>query len=82
MTMDAKVRDFVDFWIENSVHAAEQDGDSGATQNVDELVRRCLEMAKGEGITEAEMQAEIGDIAAYIGGKLKAANKAENDRQR
>ena len=77
--MSAAVREFIDFWIENSIHAAEQDGDTGATQNVDELVRRCVDMAKGQGITEAEMQAEVGDIAAHIREHLKAANRAEID---
>ena len=27
------------------------------------------------------MQAEVGDVADYIRGKLKAANKAESDRR-
>jgi len=77
--LSATVREFIDFWIENSIHAAEQDGDTGATQNVDELVRRCVDMAKGQGITEAEMQAEVGDIAAHIREHLKVANRAEID---
>jgi hypothetical protein len=78
-TMTAAVREFIDFWIENSIHAAGRDGNSGATQNVDELVRRCVDMANGQGITEAEMQAEVGDIAAHIREQLKAANKTDND---
>jgi len=80
-TMDATAREFIDFWIENSIHAAEHDGDAGATQNVDELVRRCVEMASAQGLTEAAMQAEVGDIAAYIRDKLTAANKTEHARR-
>jgi len=64
--MSAAVREFIDFWIENSIHAAEREGNAGATQNVDELVRRCVDMAKGQGFTEAEMRADVGDIAAHI----------------
>lgn len=46
-----------------------------------ELTRRCIEAAKGQGISEAGMQAEVRDIADYIRGKLKAANTAESDRR-
>ena len=38
------------------------------------LTRRCIE-------AEADLQAEIGDIAEHIRGKLKAANTAESDRR-
>jgi hypothetical protein len=30
----------IDLWIENSIHAAEQLGNPGGSQNVSELVRR------------------------------------------
>jgi hypothetical protein len=56
--MSAAVREFIDFWIENSIHAVERDGNAGATRNVDELVRRCVDMAKQQGFTEAEMRAK------------------------
>ncbi|HWL20602.1 MAG TPA: hypothetical protein VNS33_13095 [Bradyrhizobium sp.] len=79
--MSAAVREFIDFWIENSIHAAERDGTTGATQSVDELVRRCVDMAKDQGFTEAEMQAEVGDIAAHIREQLKAANTGEHGRR-
>ena len=79
--MSAKAREFIDFWIENSVHAAEQYGNAGGEQDVTELACRCLQAAKGQGISGADMQAEVGDVADYIRGKLKAANKAESDRR-
>jgi len=44
-------REFIDFWIENSVHAREQTGATGASQDVIELARRCVDMAKTEGIS-------------------------------
>jgi hypothetical protein len=75
-------REFIEFWIENSVHAAEQYGNPGAEQDVAELTRRCLEMANSQGIPAADIEAEVGDIADYIRGKLAAANKAETDRRR
>ncbi|QHO75982.1 hypothetical protein ACH79_28610 [Bradyrhizobium sp. CCBAU 051011] len=80
--MTIKAREFIDFWIENSVHAAEPLRTAGASQDVAELTRRCIDAAKGQGISENDMQAEIGDVAEYIRIKLKAANKAENDRNR
>jgi hypothetical protein len=79
--MHAAAREFIDFWIANSIHAAEHGGDAGATQKVDELLRRCLEMAGGQGITEAELRAEVGDIETYISTHLQAANKTEHDRR-
>ena len=77
----SKAREFIDFWIENSVHAVEQFGTPGASQDVTELTRRCVEAAKGQGISQADMKAEIGDLAQYIEGKLAGANQAERDRQ-
>jgi hypothetical protein len=80
MAMTTKAREFVDFWIENSIHAVEQFRATGASQDVAELTRRCLDMAKGQGISEQEMRDEIGDVADYIRAKLKHANTAEKDR--
>jgi hypothetical protein len=80
--MGAKAREFIDYWIENSVHAAEQYRTPGASQDVSELTRRCVEMAKGQGITEEAMRDEIGDVAEYIRDRLRAANKAEANRHK
>jgi hypothetical protein len=78
--MLAKAREYIDFWIENSVHAAEQFRMPGASQDVAELVRRLIEGAKGQGISEKDMQDEVGDLTAYIQEKLRAANKVEEHR--
>jgi hypothetical protein len=78
--MTANAREYLDFWIENSVHAAEQFRTLGASQDVTELVRRLIEGAKGQGISEKDIQDEVGDLTEYVRGKLRAANKAENDR--
>ena len=42
--------------------------------------RRCVEAAKGQGVSEADLQAEIGDVAEYIRDRLKSANKAASGR--
>jgi hypothetical protein len=78
----SNAREFIDFWISNSVHATEQYGTQGASQDVSELTARLIEAAKGQGLSEADLQAEIGDVAAYIGDQLKAVNKAESERRK
>lgn len=80
--MSQKAREFIDFWIKNSVHAKELFGAPGATQDAAELTRRCIEMANDQGITEEALQEEVGDVADYIGRKLKAANTGENSSRR
>jgi hypothetical protein len=76
----SKAREFIDFWIENSVHATEQYRTAGASQDVSELTRRCINAAKAQGVSEADMREEIGDLADYIRTQLESANKIENDR--
>jgi hypothetical protein len=77
----SKAREFIDFWIGNSVHAVEQYRNAGASQDVSELSQRLVEAAKWQGISQAELEAEIGDISDYIRGKLRDANRAEGDRR-
>jgi hypothetical protein len=80
--MVSKAREYIDFWIENSIHAAEQYRAPGASQDVTELVHRLVEGAKGQGITEQSMQAEVGDLAEYVRDRLKAANADERDQRK
>lgn len=80
--MSTPAREFLDYWIENSIHAVEQFRTPGASQNVADLKHRCVEMAKGQGISEQAISDEVGDIAEYIQRKLDAANKAESDRRK
>ncbi|MGY2811906.1 hypothetical protein [Bradyrhizobium sp. USDA 4506] len=77
----SKAREFVDFWIQNSVHAVEQYRTAGASQDVTELTERLLEAASGQGISEADLQAEIGEIPHYIAERLRAVNNAESERR-
>jgi hypothetical protein len=69
-------REFIDFWIENSVHAREQ---RGAGQDAPVLPRRCVEMASSIGLSQA-LDEEAGGLSSYIGAKLAAANKLERGR--
>lgn len=79
-TMSSKAREFIDFWIENSVHSVEQYRTVGALQDVAELSRRLVGAAKGLGIAEADLRAEIGEISGLH--RLKAANNAERERRK
>ncbi|MCA1458434.1 hypothetical protein I6F35_35605 [Bradyrhizobium sp. BRP22] len=79
--MSTEAREFIDFWIRNSVHAAEQSGTAGASQDVAELTQRCREMAEREGISEQAMRDEVGDLTEYIRSTLDAVNVAEKERQ-
>lgn len=80
--MPTGAREYIDFWIENSVHAVEQFGMLGASQDVAELVRRLIEGAKGQGFSEAVMRQEVGDLTEYLRSKLATANQIEKDRQK
>jgi len=73
-------REFIEFWIENSVHAREQRGAAGAGQNAPVLTRRCVEMASSTGLSRAALDEEVGGLSSYIGAKLAAANKLERER--
>jgi hypothetical protein len=76
----AKAREYIDYWVENSVHAAEQFRAPGASQDVTVLVERLVEGAKSEGISEKDLRNEVGDLTEYVRSKLKNANKTEDDR--
>ncbi|UPK30956.1 hypothetical protein [Bradyrhizobium sp. 195] len=74
-------REYIDFWIENSVHAAGQYGTPGASQSVDVLVDRLVRGAKNQNITRAAIEKEVGDLKQYIREKLATANRTEQDRR-
>ena len=80
--MTSKPREFIDFWIENSVHARESFGVASAEQGVAELVRRLVEAARAQGVSEKAMTAEVGDLTEFIRIKLWNANQAEKDRKK
>lgn len=62
----AKAREFLDFWVENCIHAAEQYGTPGGSQDVAELARRCVEMAVQQGLTEQDLRDAADDITDYV----------------
>jgi hypothetical protein len=80
--MPTTTREYIDFWVENSVHAAEQYGTPSASQSVDVLVDRLVEGAKTQNIPREALQNEVGDLKRYIEGKLATANRIEQDRRK
>jgi hypothetical protein len=79
--MTTKAREYIDFWIENSVHAAEENKAPGASQDVAELVRRLVWDARAQDITEQSLQYEVGDLTEFVRSKLADANRNERNRR-
>ncbi|MCP3460580.1 hypothetical protein [Bradyrhizobium sp. CCGUVB23] len=79
--MQTKTREYIDFWVKNSIHAAEQYETPGASQDVNELVGRLIEGTRGQGISQKAMEKEVGDLTGYVRNMLMTANKVEMDRR-
>lgn len=78
----SKIREFAEFWAQNSVQPAEHFGLPGASQDVAELVARCVDMASAEGFSRDELEAEVGDLHDYIGARLRDANRSSDGSSR
>lgn len=79
--MSKEAREYIEYWVENSVHAIEQFRTPAASQDVDTLAGRLIEGAKGQGITEQSIRDEVGDLTEYVREKLQLANQTENSVQ-
>ena len=55
----SKAREFLDFWVQNSIHATEQYRIPGGNQAVSDLVGRCIVMAETQGLTQADLEREF-----------------------
>jgi hypothetical protein len=75
-----KAREFIDFWMQNSVHSAEQYGTPGGSQRTSDLMHRCVEMAAAQGLSRADLEAEVGNLSEYIRTGLDKANATESGR--
>ncbi|MCC8964514.1 hypothetical protein H8A95_19880 [Bradyrhizobium sp. Pear76] len=77
----ASAKEFVDFWLENSVHADEHFGVRRGRPEIDELVQRLLVAAMAQGFSEDQVQAELGgDIHAFIRTRVDEQNAEEASR--
>ena len=72
--MGDKVRTFVDLWVQSHIHAEGYQA-KGGTRLAKALVCKCLEMAKTEGISANDIEAEFGDIIEYVQWQIKRVNK-------
>jgi hypothetical protein len=76
--MPADAKEFIDFWIENSVHAKLDLGQDGSSQDVDELTSRLLISAREQGLSPDDISREIGAPAAYIKSRLDKLNQRQD----
>ena len=76
----ATVKDFVEFWLENSVHADEQFGPRRGRADIQELVDRLVRFAEGQGSTRPQIEAEIGDLSQYIRASIDRQNTEQAAR--
>lgn len=77
----ATAREFLDFWVENSVHADEAFSPRRSDGDFAELARRLIVAARAEGFSSAEIEAETGrDIRSYIKKLVGQRNAGEATR--
>jgi hypothetical protein len=75
-------REFVDFWLTNSVHADEQMVSRRGREDISRLADRLVVSAGHQGLSKQQVEAEIGDIYAYIRASIDTQNVSETARLR
>ena len=75
-----QAREFADFWLQNSVHADEQYTAKRNRVAVQTLADKLIRAAKEQGFAQEQMEAEIGDIYAYIRASIDSQNVDETAR--
>jgi hypothetical protein len=77
----ATAKEFVEFWLQNSVHADERFGVRRGRESVQHLADNLVRAAEAEGFTKAQIKAELGgDIFAYIRTSIDRQNAQEDAR--
>jgi hypothetical protein len=76
----ASAKEFVEFWLQNSVHPDEQFGPRRGRAAVQRLADNLVRAAEEQGFTKAQMEAEIGDLYTFIRLSINRQNQAEDDR--
>ncbi|WJR77356.1 hypothetical protein [Bradyrhizobium sp. NP1] len=77
----ATAKEFVDFWLDNSVHADESFGVRRGRIEVERLVEGLLRAAEAQGFSKEQVEAELGgDIYAHIRARIDRQNEAEAKR--
>ena len=76
-------KEYVEFWLENSVHADEQFGARRGPIEVDRLAESLVRAAESQGFTRKQMEDELGgDIRAFIRESIDRQNASEQARLR
>jgi hypothetical protein len=76
----ATPKEFVEFWLENSVHADEQYSPRRGRESVQRLADNLVIAAESQGFTQAQLEAEIGNLYDYIPAMIDQKNKTEDER--
>jgi hypothetical protein len=76
----ATAKEFVEFWLEVSVHPDEQYGPQRGREAVQALADELVHAAEAEGFTKAQVEAEIGELPEFIRASIDRQNAAERDR--
>lgn len=76
-------KEFVEFWLNVSVHADEQEGPRRGHAAVQQLADNLLNAAREQGFSKEQIEAELGgDIEAHIRASIDRQNVAEETRLR
>ena len=78
----ATVREFVEFWLENSVHADEEFGPRRGREAIRQLVDNLISAAQAQGFSRADIEAELGDPYDFIRAEINQKNADEETRLR
>lgn len=76
----ATAKEFVEFWLDTSVHPDEEFGTRRGRDAVEELVDNLVRKAEEQGFTKGEIEAEIGDLYDHIRASIDRQNRDEDKR--
>lgn len=76
----ATAKEFIAFWMENSVHPDESHRARRGRDAVQQLADNLIRAAASEGFTEKQVDAEIGNPYDYIRADIDRQNDVEHQR--
>jgi hypothetical protein len=77
MPTSKEVTDFATRWVSDNIEVGPYD--PGA-QIIDQRVQDLIEAAEREGISEEDLEENLGDLSDYIGGAFEDATDNEVER--
>ena len=77
----ATAKEFVEFWLENSVHADEPLGTRRGRPEVQQLAENLVRAAEAQGFAKQQIEAELGgDIYDFIRASIDRQNTEQAAR--